>query len=167
VFAGNLKEIITSLLEAFMSENLLQALHQSPIPSPPISPAIFLRLITPFETIERPLVERATLKLGRQVKSAQEKMMQKIDAAPVLENSRSGLDDTLRAPLNPNPTNFPQTSSATTGGTNPNQQSEKPQSAPTVKDNAVPAVWFKSKVVSRSHAEIWLKDGQVRTTAMH
>ena len=23
------------------------------------------------------------------------------------------------------------------------------------------AIWFKSKVVSRSHAEIWAKDGQV------
>lgn len=26
---------------------------------------------------------------------------------------------------------------------------------------ALEPVWFKSKVVSRSHAEIWLKDGQV------
>ena len=87
---------------------------------------VSLKLITPSLMIERTLHERVYLKIGRQVKTAQEKLLTQLV-----------IDDQDLNPLTP-------------------------ISAVTILDaKETDPVWFKSKVVSRSHAEIWLRDGQV------
>ena len=121
-----------------------------------INRAVRLRLVTLADSIERTLVERVTLKLGRQVKSAQEKLQGKIgEILDVNSNNIEVNNDTVHRPSN----------EAADGNASNDTPPPlvKPQSAPHSKPhNTIESVWFKSKVVSRSHAEIWLKDGQVR-----
>jgi hypothetical protein len=126
------------------AENLSLGIHQSLI-----NRSVRLRLATSSESIERTLVERVTLKLGRQVKSAQEKLQGKIEDQ--LENSDVNNDTVHRRSID---VSFPDADTQAI--------ILKPQSASHCKPiNTIESVWFKSKVVSRSHAEIWLKDGQV------
>jgi pSer/pThr/pTyr-binding forkhead associated (FHA) protein len=88
---------------------------------------VSLKLYTPSLAIDRILQERVYLKIGRQVKTAQEKMLTQLV-----------IDDQDLKPLTP-------LSSVD----------------PVIDAKETDPVWFKSKVVSRNHAEIWLKDGQV------
>jgi flagellar biosynthesis regulator FlaF len=100
-----------------------------------------------------------SLKLGRQVKSAQEKLQGKL--GEMLDSNTNNIqlnNDTVHQRSN-------EASSAVDGNASYDTPLPlvKPQSAPHSKPhNSIESVWFKSKVVSRSHAEIWLKDGQVR-----
>lgn len=124
------------------AENLSLALHQSLF-----NRAVRIRLVTLSESVERTLVERVSLKLGRQVKSAQEKLQMKIGGP--LDNNELNNDAVHKRSID---------SSTVPTDAEP----VKPQSAPHSKpNNTIETVWFKSKVVSRSHAEIWFKDGQV------
>lgn len=124
------------------------------MPEDSISPlltrsTVQLRLGTVTETIERVLYERVNLKIGRQVKSAIEKqgaLDQPVSPPPIISNVDQENVDTVRiradsTPVHPTFMNAPEEKTA------PIANAE--------------SIWFKSKVVSRSHAEIWLKDGQV------
>jgi hypothetical protein len=94
-----------------------------------------LTLTSTSTDITRSLVEKQSLKLGRQVKSDPEKDKAKdLFNAAVTQELAAG--DTLTL----------------TG-------KEAKALLETKEDNS--AVWFKSKVVSRIHAEIWLREGQV------
>ena len=98
-----------------------------------------LRLTTSTEVIERNLYDRTreTVKFGRQVKTAQEK---------------------LQGQTPPEGNEGFETVSGQAGVTLSTALSS--QIAQTAITNTSEPVWFKSKVVSRSHAEIWFKDGQ-------
>ncbi|KAJ3320790.1 hypothetical protein HDV06_004801 [Boothiomyces sp. JEL0866] len=105
--------------------------------------AILLKLITDKEIIERVIPEKVTLKIGRQVKSPQEKLLAQLAGT-------EDAQDTVRQRTDSTPTAFANSvpsSPEKTGPASTNQNTEP--------------VWFKSKVVSRSHAEIWLKEGQI------
>jgi pSer/pThr/pTyr-binding forkhead associated (FHA) protein len=93
-------------------------------PEDPLNQKVSLKLYTPTLAIDRILQERVYLKIGRQVKTAQEKMLNQLV-----------IDDQDLKPLTP--------------------------LEPITDAKETDPVWFKSKVVSRAHAEIWLKDGQV------
>ncbi|KAJ3271606.1 hypothetical protein HDV01_006476 [Terramyces sp. JEL0728] len=105
--------------------------------------AILLKLITEREIIERVIPEKVTLKIGRQVKSPQEKLLSQLGGTEEAQ-------DTVRQRADSTPTAFA------------NSAPSSPEKAgPASSNKNTEPVWFKSKVVSRSHAEIWLKDGQI------
>ena len=140
---ATLHKIYDTHSKLMSAENLSLEIHQSLM-----NRAVRLHLITSSESIERTLAERVTLKLGRQVKSAQEKLLGK--AGEQLENSELNNDTVRKRSID---------------GTYPDADTQEPQSIPHSKTiNTISSLWFKSKVVSRSHAEIWLKDGQVGLT---
>lgn len=91
---------------------------------------VHLRLVTSSETHTRILSDRGSLKIGRQVKTPQEKLVGTGEMTD-LEQETIHKDGAIAS-----------------------------DPIPTIPSTLTP-VWFKSKVVSRSHAEIWLKDGQV------
>jgi hypothetical protein len=120
---------------------------------------VHVRLITETDIIERNLVDRVHVKVGRQVKTVQEKLLLQLAAEE--GNQETPVDGMNQDTLHPLRTDA-QAAIQTTFMNAPNGASpEKPASptSNTVSNNE--AIWFKSKVVSRSHAEIWLKDGQV------
>lgn len=96
--------------------------------------SISIRLVTKQDTVERLLAERVCLKLGRQVKTPQEKLLSQLG----IENEIEGNDATIR-----------------------DVEDLKKVEQKSENTDKVSPVWYKSKVVSRAHAEIWLKDGQV------
>ncbi|KAJ3312277.1 hypothetical protein HDV04_003298 [Boothiomyces sp. JEL0838] len=104
--------------------------------------AILLKLITDKEIIERVIPEKVTLKIGRQVKSPQEKLLAQLAGTEDGQDTVRQRADSTPAFANSVP------SSPEKGGPASTNQNTEP-------------VWFKSKVVSRSHAEIWLKEGQI------
>jgi pSer/pThr/pTyr-binding forkhead associated (FHA) protein len=130
--------------------------------------SINIKIKIQSEEICRTLEDRVCIKIGRQVKSPQEKLLmianselaqeQNSLASPVpIEVQEGDHNGTVRG-RELDATVF--------------QNSLTPETTPT--KNEVPSVvdegskgspiWFKSKVVSRSHAEIWYKDGHVLAT---
>jgi hypothetical protein len=97
----------------------------------------------------RVLFERQVLKLGRQVKAMEEKMAAAISDADPGDDPISvpGIGTLAKA-------FFKASVAAVTAG--------QPESSKPTESQAIEPVWCKSKVVSRIHAEIWLKDGHVR-----
>ncbi|KAI8902793.1 hypothetical protein BC833DRAFT_616325 [Globomyces pollinis-pini] len=120
----------------------------------PDKQTIVVKLITHNDTIERVLQERIGIKLGRQVKSPQDKALGQLVSAEAENQEARQTNDTT--PMNPAlpgdliPSQF-------ANSVEPNEKYE----IPVEEKNSTEAVWFKSKVVSRSHAEFWLKDGQI------
>jgi hypothetical protein len=102
--------------------------------------------------IARLLQERVSVKLGRQVRSALEKA-QALEEPP--EPPETQPDEDL---VHPRADSTPVHPSFVNALPEPNQ--EKPITE--LQNTTDTSVWFKSKVVSRSHAEIYLKDGQVK-----
>ena len=91
-----------------------------------------------FEPIEKNLVEGMVIKLGRQVKTED----------PPLSLQSQELNEALDR------TNLLDSSANVDAAT-------KPSSPGKTTVNFVEREWFKSKVVSRVHAELWFKDGLV------
>jgi hypothetical protein len=119
---------------------------------------VHIQLVTQNESIERVLHERIHVKIGRPVKSAQEKLLLQMAAQEKAADSipsptspiEAGNQDTMRIKGDSNVVFM----NAPGPGISPSK--EVPEEIV-----SIDPVWFKSKVVSRSHAEIWLKDGQV------
>jgi hypothetical protein len=109
------------------------------------SKAIAIKLITNSETIERLIPERVVIKIGRQVKSPQERMLGQLGLLEQENNETAHNTKIDTAAFSNRLPELPDKAAP---------QTSKLQSQ-------VEAVWFKSKVVSRSHAEIWVKDGHV------
>ena len=121
-----------------MSQESLNQPMQTPV-------SVNLKLVpsntSNFPTLQRVLYEKEFLKIGRQVKSAEEK-------AAALSSQANPATQAEVEPETPDaPAAFFQNAA-------PEEQKPQHTSQPD-------PVWFKSKVVSRIHAEIWLKDGQV------
>ena len=122
----------------------------SQIPAEP-KKSIQINISTPVEEITRILQDRVCIKVGRQVKSPQEKMAnlaigglnQDISASSPVSNDIETIGTGFTTPIS-NRQKLP----------SPESSTEKLEDL---------AIWFKSKVVSRSHAEIWYKDGHVRS----
>jgi hypothetical protein len=120
------------------SRDLIFLPHIQPMETPQPS-TVHLVLTTANDRIERVLYQRIHVKIGRQVKSPQEKLAaQEQEISPIEANQ-----DTIRVK-----------DAVFLNAPSPAQMKE-------LDTISIDPVWFKSKVVSRSHAEIWLKDGQV------
>jgi hypothetical protein len=117
----------------------------------PLQPSIVhLQLITQNDKLERVLYERIHVKIGRQVKSPQEKLS--------IQLSNQGLE----SPISPTEPGNQDTIRVKTDANVFLNAPPPPTGKPEITDiTSIDPVWFKSKVVSRAHAEIWLKDGQV------
>lgn len=121
----------------------------SPIPPEP-KKSIQINIITTNEEITRVLRDRVCLKIGRQVKSPQEK----------LATGNLPQDDSPTSPASPGGMNDIETIGAGFSTPIGNRQKLPSPDSSTEKLEDL-AIWFKSKVVSRAHAEIWYKDGHV------
>ena len=116
--------------------------------------SIQINIKTPFEEITRVLEDRICLKIGRQVRGPQDKLAS-------LAISESPVQNGQMSPSSPTQANEAETPNtgyntpATVRGSAP----PSPESSNEKLENL--SIWFKSKVVSRSHAEIWFKDGHV------
>ncbi|KAJ3417123.1 hypothetical protein HDV05_006982 [Chytridiales sp. JEL 0842] len=107
--------------------------------------------------MERELIEGASIKLGRQVKSNE-------PSTAVSPSNAVGLPSPADASPNLGAPNRP--SIGEEGGTTPVSATPRDtvvgvNGLPPLPKKTVENVWFKSKVVSRCHAELWLRDGQV------
>lgn len=133
--------------------------QQSLVPQPLVN-SVNITLISSssvFDPIERVLFEKEALRLGRQVKTATD------------NNEQSELQDTPQAFFvasvaleTGNNNNKITDAEATVEIKNQQQDGTSPfPAAPSQPIQKISPVWFKSKVVSRIHAEIWLKGGQV------
>jgi hypothetical protein len=120
---------------------------------------VHIQLVTQNESIERVLHERIHVKIGRPVKSTQEKLLLQMAAQEKANDSipsptspiEAGNQDTMRIKGESNLMFM----NAPGPGMSPTKEAAE-------EIVSIDPVWFKSKVVSRSHAEIWLKDGQVK-----
>jgi hypothetical protein len=122
--------------------------------------AVQLRLISLNGMISRILKERVSVKLGRQVRTAQEKLQ--AQAQEQNQNNNNPAESIGDGELNARPdTTLDETMFHNSSINTPAEEMKAPVDKLNNTDEC--AVWFKSKVVSRAHAEIWLKDGQVNS----
>jgi hypothetical protein len=112
-------------------------------PTNSIKSTVHIKLRTSSDEVHsRTLQDRVAIKIGRQVKANMDKnQSNQINKDAMLSSNEliRQLDDAPKM-------NIAQEDTAV--AVNPPKLDTEP-------------LWFKSKVVSRSHAEIWLKDGQV------
>lgn len=99
-----------------------------------------------FDTVEAELDDLLVVKLGRPVKSKEEKERERQQQGESDDGNNQEGDNDAAASAKAEASAQPSGSMTVAQGKN---------------GRTIQYVWFKSKVVSRTHAEIWLKDGQL------
>lgn len=123
---------------------------------------VFLKAEDDIQTFH--LYDGVCVKLGRQVKSAQEKLLA---AGGTLPHHIDILPESEPCAPTTYPTSDGEGAQNQVDGGDSEDALNNMTSSQTVctpkfkKSSGAEHAWYKSKVVSRSHAEIWLRDGQV------
>jgi hypothetical protein len=119
-----------------------------------------------FEPFSKDLIEGSTIKLGRQVKPSDASPVTAApqNEAPQLPASAPASDSNEMQDLEMSSTP-PASDTSMIQSAAPTASAPVPTSAVSARKNSkiIEKVWFKSKVVSRCHAEIWFHEGQVIT----
>jgi hypothetical protein len=115
---------------------------------------------SPFEAIELSLTEGTSIKIGRPIKSIVESISTTI-GNPVDNSIASSAPELNSSPAQQDVSMESHSLQENTNNNAVLQKQEQEQQNFTNLQTKTNQVWFKSKVVSRHHAELWLKNGQV------